>query len=84
MAERRPLVLVGGQLQELPVGDTLPGSGGGGSGTIATVSGAAQGYLWGTDGTNGVVRMSASMGWTKDASNNFVTLAVGDIDCGTF
>lgn len=53
-------------------------------GTLATISGATQGYIWGTDGTNGVVRMSASMGWSKDASNNFVTLAVGDIDCGTF
>lgn len=29
MAERRPLVLINGQLQELPVGDTVPGSGGG-------------------------------------------------------
>lgn len=28
MAERKPLVLINGQLQELPVGDTLPGSGG--------------------------------------------------------
>lgn len=30
MAERKPLVLINGQLQELPVGDTVPGSGGGG------------------------------------------------------
>lgn len=29
MAERRPLVLVGGKLMELPAGDTLPGVGGG-------------------------------------------------------
>ena len=29
MAERKPLVLIDGQLQELPVGDTVPGSGGG-------------------------------------------------------
>lgn len=28
MAERRPLVLVGGRQKELPVGDTLPGGGG--------------------------------------------------------
>lgn len=27
MAERRPLVLVSGELQELPTGDTFPGSG---------------------------------------------------------
>lgn len=29
MAERRPLVTIAGQVQELPAGDSLPGSGGG-------------------------------------------------------
>ena len=51
---------------------------------VAVVSGGTAGYVWGTDGTNGVVRMNVSMGWTKDAGNGFVTLAVGDVDCGTF
>ena len=51
---------------------------------VAVVAGGAAGYLWGTDGTNGVVRMNASLSWTKDAGNGFVTLAVGDVDCGTF
>jgi hypothetical protein len=51
---------------------------------VAVVSGGTSGYIWGTDGTNGVVRMNASMAWTKDAGNGFVTLAVGDVDCGTF
>ena len=51
---------------------------------VAVVSGGTSGFLWGTDGTNGVVRMNSSMSWTKDAGNAFVTLAVGDIDCGTF
>ncbi|WLJ71203.1 hypothetical protein [Sphingomonas phage Birtae] len=32
MAERRPIVLLDGRLQELPTGDTLPGGGSGGSG----------------------------------------------------
>jgi hypothetical protein len=32
MAEKRPICLYGGDLQELQAGDTLPGSGGGGSG----------------------------------------------------
>lgn len=50
----------------------------------AVVSGGTSGYIWGTDGTNGVLRMNASMAWTKDAGNGFVTLAVGDVDCGTF
>lgn len=51
---------------------------------VAVVSGGTPGFLWGTDGTDGVLRMNASMSWSKDAGNAFVTLAVGDIDCGTF
>jgi hypothetical protein len=51
---------------------------------VAVVSGGTAGYPWGTDGTNGVLRMGASMAWTKDAGNAYVTLDVGTIDCGTF
>lgn len=51
---------------------------------VAVVSGGTSGYIWGTDGTNGVIRMNTSMAWTKDAGNAFVTLAVGAVDCGTF
>ena len=51
---------------------------------VAVVSGGTAGYIWGTDGTNGVLRMNTSMSWTKDAANGFVTLAVGTVDCGTF
>lgn len=51
---------------------------------VAVVSGGTPGFLWGTDGTDGVLRMNASMSWSKDAGNAFVTLAAGDIDCGTF
>lgn len=51
---------------------------------VAVVSGGTSGYIWGTDGTDGVVRMNSSMAWTKDAGNAFVTLAVGTVDCGTF
>lgn len=50
----------------------------------AVVAGGTSGYIWGTDGTDGILRMNSSMSWTKDAGNAFVTLAVGDIDCGTF
>lgn len=38
MAVRRPLVLIGGQVQELPAADSLPG-GGGGSSTWADITG---------------------------------------------
>ena len=51
---------------------------------VSVVSGGTSGYIWGTDGTNGVIRMNSSMSWTKDAGNAFVTLAVGDVDCGAF
>lgn len=51
---------------------------------VAVASGGTSGFVWGTDGTDGVIRMNSSMAWTKDAGNAFVTLAVGDVDCGTF
>lgn len=51
---------------------------------VAVVSGGTSGYIWGTDGTDGILRMDASMSWTKDAGNGYVTLAVGTVDGGTF
>ena len=51
---------------------------------VAVVSGGTSGYIWGTDGTNGVLRMDTSMSWTKDAGSAYVTLAVGTVDGGTF
>jgi hypothetical protein len=51
---------------------------------VAVVSGGTSGYLWGTDGTNGVLRMGPSMSWTKDSGNAFVTLDVNVVDGGTF
>lgn len=50
----------------------------------AVVSGGTPGFIWGTDGTDGIIRMNSSMSWTKDAGNGFVTLAVGTVDGGTF
>lgn len=51
---------------------------------VAAVSGGTSGYLWGTDGTDGVLRMNSSMSWALDAGNGFVTLAVGTVDGGSF
>lgn len=51
---------------------------------VAVVAGGTSGFIWGTDGTDGVIRLNSSLSWTKDAGNAFVSLAVGDIDCGTF
>ena len=42
---------------------------------VAVVAGGTSGYIWGTDGTDGILRMNSSMSWTKDAGNAFVTLA---------
>ncbi len=51
---------------------------------VAVISGGTAGYLWGTDGADGVVRMGTSMTWVKGAGNGFVTVDVGLVDGGTF
>ncbi|MCI1193409.1 hypothetical protein MOJ79_16365 [Calidifontimicrobium sp. SYSU G02091] len=51
---------------------------------VAVVSGGTAGYIWGTDGTDGVLRMGPTMSWVKAAGNGYVTLDVGVIDCGSF
>jgi len=50
----------------------------------AVVSGGTSGYIYGTDGSDGVLRMNSSMTMTKDSGNGFVTLAVGTVDGGSF
>ena len=51
---------------------------------VAVVAGGTSGYIWGTDGTDGVIRMNSSMSWTKAAGNAYVTLAVDTVDGGQF
>ncbi|MBS4000737.1 MAG: hypothetical protein KGZ71_09685 [Desulfobulbaceae bacterium] len=51
---------------------------------VAVVSGGTAGYLYGTDGSDGVVRMGSSLKWTKDAGNGFVTIEADVINGGTF
>lgn len=51
---------------------------------VAVVAGGTSGYIWGTDGTNGVIRLNNSLSWTKDAGNAFVTIAVETVDGGSF
>jgi len=51
---------------------------------VAVVSGGTSGYIYGTDGTDGVLRMNSSLSWAKDPSNGFVTIAVANVDGGTF
>ena len=51
---------------------------------VAVISGGTSGFLWGTDGTDGVLRVDASLTVTKDAGNAYITLGVGTIDGGSF
>ena len=51
---------------------------------VAVVAGGTAGYIWGTDGTNGIIRLNNSLSWTKGAGNAFVTIAVETVDGGTF
>ncbi|MDD4292000.1 MAG: hypothetical protein PHX51_07195 [Clostridia bacterium] len=60
----------------IPAGDTDE--------KVAVVNGGTAGYIWGTDGSDGILRMGASLSWTKDSGNGFVTLEANVIDGGTF
>jgi hypothetical protein len=51
---------------------------------VAVVAGGTAGYIYGTDGTDGVIRLNSSLSWTKDAGNGFVTIAVDTVDGGAF
>ena len=59
-------------------------SAGGSDEKVAVVSGGTPGFLWGTTGSDGVLRTGASLSITKDESNGFITLDVATLDCGTF
>lgn len=51
---------------------------------VAVVSGGTSGYIFGTDGSDGVIRHDGSIAITKDAGNGFVTISVDVVDGGTF
>lgn len=51
---------------------------------VAVVSGGTAGYIWGTDGTDGIIRFSTGIKITKDAGNAFITIDADVIDGGTF
>ena len=51
---------------------------------VAVISGGTAGYIWGTNGSDGVIRLNNSLSWTKDAGNAFVTVAVETVDGGQF
>jgi hypothetical protein len=90
MAERRPLVLVNGQLTELPTGDTLPGAGGGGGappvGTATINFGAAPGdtSVSVTIADTSIATTSKVEAWLygSTADNNAYEHAVADMRFG--
>ena len=51
---------------------------------VAVAAGGTAGYIWGTDGTNGIFRMNKSIRMTRAADSSYVTLEVDSVDCGTF
>lgn len=51
---------------------------------VAVVAGGTAGYIWGTTGLDGIIRLNNSLSWTKDAGNAFVTIAVETVDGGQF
>ena len=51
---------------------------------VAVVSGGTAGYIYGTDGTDGVIRLNSSLSWVKDSGNGFVTISVATVDGGEF
>jgi hypothetical protein len=51
---------------------------------VAVASGGTAGYIWGTSGSDGILRMGSSMSWAKDSGSAFVTLNVSAVDGGTF
>lgn len=51
---------------------------------VAIIANGTPGYLWGTNGTNGVIRTDNTIKLQKDINNSFVELAVANVDFGTF
>ena len=43
---------------------------------VAVVDGGTAGYIWGTNGSDGIFRMGDGLDWTKDPGNGFVTIGL--------
>ena len=50
----------------------------------AIAANGTPGYLWGSNGADGVIRTDTSIKVQKDLYNNYIQLTVGDVDFGTF
>lgn len=50
----------------------------------AVASGGTPGFIWGSNGADGIIRLHSSLSWVKDSGSAFVTIKVETVDCGTF
>lgn len=86
MAERKPVVLVSGQLRELPAGDTLPGVGGAsdvdvmsitynGDNSVATVTedGVTKTMTYNGDGTINTIAWPVGGGITRTETYSYTS-----------
>lgn len=51
---------------------------------VAIIANGTPGYLWGTNGADGVIRTDNTIKVQKDINNSFVELAIANVDFGTF
>lgn len=51
---------------------------------VAVSANGTPGYLWGTTGQDGIIRTNQSLAVQKDINDSFISLAVADVDFGTF
>lgn len=51
---------------------------------VAVTENGDAGYLWGTNGSNGVIRSNSSLSISKDINDSYIELAVENVDGGTF
>lgn len=51
---------------------------------VAITENGNPGYLYGTNGTDGLVRTNGSLSIAKDIDDSYIQLAVEDVDGGTF
>jgi hypothetical protein len=51
---------------------------------VAIKQNGVPGYLWGTNGSNGVLRTNSSIQVQKDINDSYMELAVANVDFGTF
>lgn len=78
MPERRPLVVINGAIQQLPAGDTLPGSGGSVGNVPLDTQNATYTFVIGDKGRGKLKTNTTAYTWTIPP-NSSVAFAIGDM-----